>query len=59
MSSYDVAWNVMCYVAALAVLLFMVLWMMIEIRVAKERRHELLNEQHAQATKEQANHEQP
>ncbi|MBC2385299.1 hypothetical protein HF209_30555 [Pseudomonas sp. WS 5096] len=37
MSSYDVAWNVMCYVAAIAVLLCFVLYMMAEIRAGKER----------------------
>lgn len=53
MNSYDVAWNVMCYLAAFAVLIFLALWMMREMRTAKERRQELLKEQRAQAAKEQ------
>lgn len=53
MNSYDVAWNVMCYLAAFAVLIFLALWMMREMRTAKERRQELLKEQQMQAAKEQ------
>lgn len=53
MNSYDVAWNVMCYLAAFAVLIFLALWMMREMRTAKERQQELLKERQTQAAKEQ------
>ncbi|WP_176467474.1 hypothetical protein [Pseudomonas savastanoi] len=38
MTSYDVAWNMMCYLAAIAVLIGFALYMMAEMREAKEQR---------------------
>lgn len=49
MNSFDVVWNVLCYLAAFAVLIFLALWMVTEMRTAKELRQE----QEQQAAKEQ------
>ncbi|WP_439126356.1 MAG: hypothetical protein ACNJA3_28720 (plasmid) [Pseudomonas rhizophila] len=51
MNVYDIAWNVLCYLAAFAGLIFFALWMMTEMRVAKARRQDLFDEQQAQAKK--------
>ena len=59
MTSYDVAWTVMCYLAAFAVVGVFALYMMAEVRAGKERRQDLWKEQQAQAAKEQASHEHP
>lgn len=53
MDSYDVAWNVMCYVAAIAVAIGFVLYLLTEIRAGKERRQKLWEDQQMASQEEQ------
>lgn len=48
MNSYDVAWHVMCYLAALAIVIAFALYMMSVMRAGKERQQKLWKEQQPQ-----------